>query len=103
MSELIWPEMVAATVRQLRRERGWTPAELAQQAGIRPSTVERIERSDFVRMRRGDRLEKIATAFGVPVQKLAPLTLVTRLHPAGQRSAARGPGRETDSARTALH
>jgi transcriptional regulator with XRE-family HTH domain len=102
MSELTWPEMVAATVRQFRRERGWTSAELAQQAGIRPSTVERIERGDFVMMRRGDRLEKIAAAFGVPVQKLAPLTFWIPPHTAGQRSEARRPGRETGAARTAL-
>jgi transcriptional regulator with XRE-family HTH domain len=60
-----------AQLRQLRRQRGLSPAELAGQAGIGLSTVLRIERQPgrFCRTRT---LARLATALGQPPATLVP-------------------------------
>ncbi len=50
-------------VRELRKARGWSQARLAEEAGVRRATVNRIE-NDRLKVIALDVLEKLAKALG---------------------------------------
>lgn len=61
-------EVLANNIRELRKQRGWSQDELADQAGVHRTyvgTVERCEQSITI-----DSLEKLANAFGVSPARL---------------------------------
>ena len=53
---------IAAQIRAMRRDRGWSQAELGQRAGMRQERVSRLEDPDFDGLRLDD-LERLASAF----------------------------------------
>jgi transcriptional regulator with XRE-family HTH domain len=55
---------IAAQVRTLRRQRGWTQEDLAQRAGIKQSRISKIEGADFESVTLTT-LRKLAQAFDV--------------------------------------
>lgn len=65
-----WAEYIGKTIRQFRKDRNWTQAELAQRAGIPQSHVCRIELAEYTPTYRT--LEKIAKAFGLDVHQIDP-------------------------------
>ncbi len=50
-------------IRALRKERGWTPAQLAERAGVSVSYISEIDR--HVKTLNGHRIDAFARAFGV--------------------------------------
>ncbi len=57
------------TIRELRRERGWTQLELANRLEVTPSTVYNWERGKFEPT--ASMFRRIALAFGVPMEEIA--------------------------------
>jgi transcriptional regulator with XRE-family HTH domain len=57
------------TISELREERGWTRAQLAQQVGVSVETVEYWERG--LQQPFDDELRRLATVFAVPVDVIA--------------------------------
>lgn len=62
------PNPMQRRIRELRRARGWTQEELAQQAHLSPDIVSRIERGD--RQPRLETLRLIAEAFDLSLTEL---------------------------------
>lgn len=60
-------------VLRLRKDRGWSQAELAKAAGLSKPTVQRVESGPQNAER--ETLERIAKALGVPVTELLPVHL----------------------------
>ncbi len=58
-------------LRELRDERGWTQAEVADKAGMSKSYYADIERGD--KQINQNRMGSIATAFGIPASSLIEL------------------------------
>lgn len=57
------------TIRDLRRERGWTQLDLANTTGVTPSTVYKWESGTVVPDIR--RLRELSWAFGVAIEDIA--------------------------------
>jgi transcriptional regulator with XRE-family HTH domain len=64
---IVDPEKVAARVRWLRAEHGWTQAELAEKSGLKPRTVQKIEAGGNGRERT---YVLLARALDVPLAQL---------------------------------
>lgn len=64
---------VAANVIRIRRRRGWTVAQLAEESGIKPLTWYRIESGKWPNTCRLH-LDKVAQALGVKVETLCKET-----------------------------
>lgn len=62
------PPTPRTAITKLRQERGWSRAELARQARLNSSTVGQIESGRLKPYK--SQLEKLATAFGVPVEQI---------------------------------
>jgi transcriptional regulator with XRE-family HTH domain len=61
--------ILGAKIRQLRKERGWSQAELARRAGISQPTIASIECGT---QRTARNIQNVAKALGVSVSELAP-------------------------------
>jgi transcriptional regulator with XRE-family HTH domain len=64
---IVDPEKIAARVRWLRAEHGWTQAELAEKSGLKPRTVQKIEAGGNGRERT---YVLLARALDVPLAQL---------------------------------
>jgi transcriptional regulator with XRE-family HTH domain len=62
-------QSLAAQIRSARRAKGWTQDDLAEQAGVAPGTVLRIEKGENVRQ---GNLRAVLDALGIPPLSLAP-------------------------------
>jgi transcriptional regulator with XRE-family HTH domain len=61
--------MLGERIAEMRRQRGWTQAELAEKAGLRQATISKIERGQ--RRKNGvTTLQGIATAFNIDLTTL---------------------------------
>lgn len=58
---------LAARIKQLRAERGWTHRELSRRAEIAPDRLSRLERGSPIR---GDELAALSGAFGLSLDEL---------------------------------
>jgi transcriptional regulator with XRE-family HTH domain len=70
--------MVGATVRQLRRDRGWTLATLSEKTSISVSGLSQLESGKTTRVRR-ENLTRLAAAFDVSAEVLDPQLWAARV------------------------
>jgi len=56
---------IASKIRQLRKTRGWTQAELARRIGVTTDTTSQYEKNGFPRFQN---LKKLAQVFEVPIE-----------------------------------
>jgi transcriptional regulator with XRE-family HTH domain len=70
--------LVGATVRQLRKDRGWTLATLSEKTDISISGLSPLESGKTTRVRR-ENLTRLAAAFEVSEEELDPLRWASRL------------------------
>lgn len=61
-------ELLALNVLRLRNKRGWSQEALAMEAGLHRTFIAHVERQ--ARNISIDNIERIATAFGVPIAEL---------------------------------
>jgi transcriptional regulator with XRE-family HTH domain len=72
------PSALGAAVKELRRQRSWTQADLAGKTGLSVTSVSNIENGVTNRVNRTTR-RALADAFGVAEEELDPVALARRV------------------------